>query len=216
LNSLRELFTRESRVLELGGGDGYQAKVISDLGCSVDSIDIQIPETDPVYPVRKYDGVNIPFEASHFDIVYSSNVLQHVEHLPDLLAETKRVMTQNGKAIHTLPSTAWRFWTSLCQLPYSAEKLRQRKYSPAYALRQAFSIRPQGRFPNAIAELYYFGRTYWKSVFAKAGFSVTSVLANGIFYTGQMMYEISVPTREKLARFLGSASNVYVLKKTFI
>lgn len=50
-----------------------------------------------------FDGINIPFPDSYFDIIISSQVFEHVEHLDELLNEISRVLKQNGKMFITMP-----------------------------------------------------------------------------------------------------------------
>jgi 2-polyprenyl-3-methyl-5-hydroxy-6-metoxy-1,4-benzoquinol methylase len=98
------------RVLELGGGDGFQASVLAVWGCRVVSVDLpDRPRRDPPYfSVLDYDGQHLPFALGTFDAVFSSNVLEHIESLPWVLAETRRVLRPNGLAVHLVPSTACR------------------------------------------------------------------------------------------------------------
>src|ERR1039457_2737755 len=108
LQPLKEYFPSGSRVLELGGGSGFQAWILSSWGCHVHSIDIAT-RPDPVtqrygrqyFAVTTYDGHSIPFADSSFDIVYSSHMLQAVE-LDSMLAEIARVLRPGGIAIHVL------------------------------------------------------------------------------------------------------------------
>ena len=65
-------------VLEVGGGSGFQAAIISAYVKNCVSIDVrQHPE--PQYPIHLYDGTIIPFGGASFDVIFSSNVLEHVQ-----------------------------------------------------------------------------------------------------------------------------------------
>ena len=59
----------------------------------------KIEEPEIEYPVTKYDGVNLPFENETFDIIYSSNVLTHVQDLKLLLEDMKRVLKKKGAIV---------------------------------------------------------------------------------------------------------------------
>src|SRR6185436_17362644 len=66
------------RVLELGGGNGLQARLLHEHGCVVTSVDVpgrQRPEVQH-FPVEDYDGIHVPAEDASFDAVFSSNVLE--------------------------------------------------------------------------------------------------------------------------------------------
>ena len=72
------------------------------------------------FPVPDYDGQRIPFSDESFDLVFSSNVLEHVNDVGSLLTESRRVLCREGMAIHILPSPYWRIWTSLAHYVYVA------------------------------------------------------------------------------------------------
>lgn len=108
--------TATDHVLEIGGGSGFQAALISEVVASCVSIDVRRhPESR--HPVTIYDGRTIPFEDSSFDVIFSSNVLEHVIDLDGLLGECARVLKPGGVMFHIVPSATWRIWTSLTYYP---------------------------------------------------------------------------------------------------
>ncbi|MBA3442758.1 MAG: class I SAM-dependent methyltransferase, partial [Pyrinomonadaceae bacterium] len=120
IETVRFFFSPCKRVLEIGGGSGYQAGLIAFWGCDVVSIDLPdrpVPQAR-FYPVLDYDGINIPFANESFDIIFSSNVLEHIQLLPPICAEMRRVLKAEGLAIHLVPSSAWRLWTNLSHYIY--------------------------------------------------------------------------------------------------
>ena len=50
-----------------------------------------------------YDGKTIPFEANHFDSVFSSEVLEHVFNPDEILKEINRVLKPGGHILLTCP-----------------------------------------------------------------------------------------------------------------
>lgn len=50
-----------------------------------------------------YDGKHLPFEDESFDVIFSSEVFEHVFNLPELLLEIRRVIKPGGKLIFTCP-----------------------------------------------------------------------------------------------------------------
>lgn len=50
-----------------------------------------------------YNGTTLPFEASYFDAVYSSEVVEHIFNLPEILFELNRVLRVGGKLLFTFP-----------------------------------------------------------------------------------------------------------------
>lgn len=108
-------YTQSGRLLEIGAGTGFQSKLFSEHGYSVEAVDLENSDysADLVYPVTFYDGETLPFENDSFDILFSSNVLEHIVQLESFQTEMARVLKRDGVAIHILPSGSWRFWTTL-------------------------------------------------------------------------------------------------------
>jgi SAM-dependent methyltransferase len=218
-----------ARLLEIGGGDGFQASLLASSGYDVESIDIE-PSPSTHFNVRFYRGPTLPFGADEFDCVYSSNVLEHVKDLAFLNSEIRRVLKRGGKAIHVMPSTAWRFWTNLMHYPYVVKfaLTRQpsigithtdlasasdvvRKRGVLGAIRRAVFPGAHGEYSSSLEELYTFSRSRWKRVFRENGFDVMQIQPGGLFYTGYgLMSGASMTTRRRLATRLGSATHIYV------
>ena len=105
-----------ARVLEIGGGTGYQARRLHEAGFNVTSIDVAhgtYASSELEFPVQPYDGRHFPFPDASFDIVFSSNVLEHIPDLAQTHRETVRVLQPGGYCVHVLPTGSWRFWTNL-------------------------------------------------------------------------------------------------------
>lgn len=229
----RDVFPKPGRILELGGSDGFQARILADGGWNVASIDVanRPKRATAHFPVQDYDGHRIPFEDESFDGVFSSNVLEHIPHLAEILAETRRVLRPGAVAVHLLPSPAWRFWTIVSHYPYLVNRLATKLFSandahaPASApaaeasssrsiFLRAAGLVPHGEYPNAVAELYYFSRSRWVREFRGSGFDVVSCTSGNVFYTGHLLLpSLDVALRRKLASVLGSACHVFVLRK---
>ncbi|MEW5886685.1 MAG: class I SAM-dependent methyltransferase [Pseudomonadota bacterium] len=229
---VRRHFRPERRVLEIGGGSGYQASLIASTGAAVESIDVA-PGTETHFPVRLYGGGALPFPDQYFDVVFSSNVLEHIPDLDLSLAEIRRVMKPDALAIHILPTPAWRAWTSLSHYIHIGRRivgvLAGRGYAaraspvPAVtavgprgwrALRRLLADGPHGEYPSALAELWYFSRRRWRQLFFDHGFELLEDWPSGIFYTGYGIFPaLSVERRRKLAGVLGSATRVFIMRK---
>jgi ubiquinone/menaquinone biosynthesis C-methylase UbiE len=201
-----------SRVLELGAGTGAQAKALAQKGFDVVAIDLAASAyaQDRIFPVIDYDGHHIPVPSSSIDIVFSSNVLEHVPHIQSLLLECRRVLAPNGYSVHLMPSVAWRLWTfavgplaaikSLLKLVADISKI-----SPA---RKRKKVR--AHLKTALAALLPLAHGI-----AREGFSeIWTFSALGLFYTGHMLLgrRLSLAHRKSLARVFGSAANIYVVR----
>ena len=224
------------RVLEIGGGTGYQARQLSEDGFEVESIDIHDSNyaDQHVFQVAPYDGKHIPFPDKSFDVIFSSNVLEHVSDLPYLQVEIKRVLRPDGICIHLMPTPSWRFWTNIAhyveliqRLCGLAPGLLPRSFS-RQAIRDTFSVLHMmssttnqyaivprhGETGNAFSEIVLFSTENWITTFTRHGFVVNEVTATGLFYTGHMILGpwLSISARRKLSRLLGSACAIYVVR----
>ena len=102
-----------AKILEIGAGTGWQARELAARGYEVSAIDIPTSNHGQarIWPIIDFDGRFIPFPDKSFDIVYSSNVLEHVEDIKTLNTEIARVLRIGGTAIHYVPTSAWRAWS---------------------------------------------------------------------------------------------------------
>lgn len=229
-------FGSGSRILEIGGGTGYQAKRLTEDGYQVESIDI--PDSNYVtqqeFPVRAYDGRNIPFAENSFDIVFSSNVLEHVADLNYLQNEIKRVLKQDGVCVHVMPTGAWRFWTNIAHYVELGQRLaglvprlipngmtKQARNDSLNVLRlmvdtaRHYAVIPRhGETGNAVSEIFTFSAFRWKRHLKAEGFVIDEATPTGLFYTGHMVFgqKLSVALRQLIAKFLGSACVIYVVR----
>jgi SAM-dependent methyltransferase len=217
------------RVLEIGGGNGYQARELTSWGCPTSSIDLaDRPAGERYFPVDDYDGMHIPFPDGAFDRVFSSCVLEHVSALPPLLGEIRRVLKPAGLAVHVVPSPVWRLSHSLAHYGYLVKYLlgfrgnlgvapagamvRERGW--LWAVRLAMLSPAHGDYPNAVAELYYYSKSRWTSVFRKNGFEILEIARNGLFYTGyDLLPALSPIARSQLANVLGSSMYVFATRR---
>ncbi len=235
VETVRSRFSPGKRVLEIGGGSGYQASVLASWGCNVVSIDLlnrPVPQTR-FYPVLDYDGVNFPFANESFDIIFSSNVLEHIQPLPPIFTEMRRVLKAEGVALHLVPSSAWRLWTNISHYIYLLKRLSGRRHfipgvatAPSttetlkrnnlvYLLKRMLIAGPHGEYPTALSELYYFSKRRWQKVFDENGFETKHIIGNNLFYTGYgLLPGIPLKTRHTMARFMGSACHIYVTQKS--
>mgnify|MGYP005654211001 CR=1 FL=1 len=111
LRDLRQVFAEMpldgiSRVLELGAGDGVQTTVLRGMFPKVTPVDIA-PSGD-VAGMIIADAADLPFEDDSFDLIFSSNVLEHVEQLDVAFNEMKRVLAPGGMMIHSMPTGTWK------------------------------------------------------------------------------------------------------------
>lgn len=113
------------RILEIGGGTGFQARLLAERGFEMVSIDVAQSNyaDDRVFPVVEYDGTSIPFTDRSFDVVFSSNVLEHVKDYSSLHREICRVLKPGGFCLHAMPTGGWSFWTIVTHYLSAGQRL---------------------------------------------------------------------------------------------
>jgi SAM-dependent methyltransferase len=232
LESVRKWFRRGAWVVDVGAGSGLQANIIASWGCRVLPVDIQTCPSSSYCTVVRYDGTSLPAPTKAMDIVFSSNVLEHVEDSSRnlLLKEVIRVLKPDGLFICILPSAAWRLWTSAAHYVFAVEYLCGRRAvagGDAPNLRDAAAgmgyrrlvtrmliPRPHGVDRTSLAELISFQATRWIGLLEKGGFQLLEQESNGLFYTGyNVLPRLGVRSRVRLASILGSACHAFVLRK---
>ncbi len=219
-------FPAAGRVLEIGAGAGWQARCFADRGYEVQATDIEDPRYawERIFPITAYDGVHLPFPDGHFDVVYSSSVLEHVHDLDGLCCEMDRVLSREGMLVHVLPTASWRWWSNWTQVsevwPQVRGELARSDLSGARRLRAVLAAiwyngLPQrhGEKGNAWTEIYWFSRFRWRPYFRRAGFRVLRMIPNRLFYTGASLLgsRLSPTVRRRLSYILGSPSLLYIL-----
>lgn len=221
-----------SRILEFGAGTGEQARSLSLRGYEIEAIDLaqSTYSQSRVYPVCDYDGSNIPLSDGSVDIIFSSNVLEHIEDLPKTMSEFKRVLRPGGYCVHILPSVAWRFWTFISGYLIALTAtigiffevvriiFRLKRYKPLGKFLRLIvdCLLPSGHGTSVegISELWTYSIKSWNSKFLKNGFRPKTSRPSGLFYTGHMLIgaRLSAEKRKLISKVLGSATNVFIVE----
>jgi SAM-dependent methyltransferase len=102
---------RGDRALDLGCGAGELTAVLADAGAGPVGVDVaeaalararsRHPQLD--FRLAPIDGP-LPFEDGSFDLVWSSEVVEHVADTARWLLEVRRVLAQGGRLLLTTPS----------------------------------------------------------------------------------------------------------------
>ena len=200
LNEIKKYLPNKKRLLEIGAGTGFQAKILESWGFEVKAVDINISNyrNNKLFDIKVYDGVNLPFDNSQFSIIFSSNVFEHIKDINNILNEISRVSKKNATIILLMPSSSWRIWTSLTDF-----------------IKHWYSRKHGVHSNNFIDEIYYFSRNWWIKKLSHIDYRMEYVSSNNIFYTGNSLLGDLLPIkfRRKLSSLIGSSCNLYILKK---
>lgn len=232
-----------AKILEIGAGTGWQARELAARGYEVSAIDIPTSNHGQarIWPIIDFDGRFIPFPDHSFDIVYSSNVLEHVEDIKTLNTEIARVLRGGGTAIHYVPTSAWRAWSLAVFYPallrdgfrrmrINLATRRADGTAPAVSPHRSSSTgqrsllakilrrivpHAHGAVGTCISELSRFSRQSWDNFFSASGWAVASYALNGLFLTGDMIFgaRLSTERRKRLSHIFGCTAHLYVLKR---
>lgn len=101
-----KLDLRDKQTLDIGCGGGLLAEEFARLGCQVTGIDPSEPSLATARAHARQSGLEIayrqgvgeqlPFADASFDLVYCCDVLEHVNDLEQVIAETARVLKPGG------------------------------------------------------------------------------------------------------------------------
>lgn len=223
IDVLARHFPPGARILEIGAGTGEQARELCRRGFVVTAVDVPTSEygRDRVFEVLDYDGKRLPFPSASFDVVFSSNVMEHLEDLPAMLAEMRRVLKPGGYCVHAMPTPAWRIGTAVAGYADALFYVKRKVSLPARpplgkllrGIARRMIPRRHGVRGNSLTELWFFRAATWRRVFRENGFEVREERPMGLFYSGYHVLgeRLSTRARQSLARVFGSACRVYVV-----
>lgn len=106
---LKKYGAGSKHVLDLGCGDGRGLDEVRKFIPEAAYVGVDI-EVSPEVSSRirddgeflTYDGVNLPFEDQTFDLVYSSQVFEHIRHPDQVASEVRRVLKPGGWFVGSL------------------------------------------------------------------------------------------------------------------
>jgi SAM-dependent methyltransferase len=94
---------RAARVMDLGCGPGDSIDLFRAVDPAVSWVGVDIEESPEVARRTRtdadfvtFDGRRLPFDDASFELVYCKQVLEHVEHPRELIAEVARVLMPGG------------------------------------------------------------------------------------------------------------------------
>lgn len=225
------------KVLELGCGTGIQTILLASRADQVIATDYtseRFPDNLPSnVQFMAMDAQNLrQFKDGEFDLVFSSNLLEHLPQVDSCLAECRRVLARGGIAIHTVPNNLWKLFylllyypslmrtacTKLCGRFVMSDRTSHLQQTRALNdnLRDVRRLRwtrhlfpsPHGISSSHWREWFAWRERTWCQRFEHAGFQLDSI-ARLPFYYG---HDIFIRSIHRAGNRLGlSASTAYIL-----
>jgi SAM-dependent methyltransferase len=219
----------------VGAGDGHMSRLLSEAGFDVLSTDPE-PRQPLEYDVRQMNAYELKCEDSAYDLVVSSNVLEHIPDLERACAEMKRILKKDGVMVHSVPTVWCNFVTMLVQpmayfrnmylfftgkLEIKVDKSNSRaKQVLIYIAKVLWNVlnplrlimsRGHGVSRSRIRALCIWRRSYWQRRFGEYGIKVLSVQRVPYLYSMHKLFPFKMDSlRRRLGRRYGSV-DIYVL-----
>ena len=176
-----------------------------------------------------------------FDIVFSSNVLEHVTDMDGLNTEIVRVLKPTGTAIHFVPTSIWRTLSLLAHYPALARDTAGRAFgrtqvnppragveessSPVVAVSSRETTlqkivrrsvpRLHGSEGTPLGELRRFSKPQWDRFFARHGWHTIGYERSAMILSGETLLGDRLPlgSRRSIAAQIGGSAHLYILKR---
>lgn len=195
--------------LELGAGNGGQSEILSTACDKLICTDVDpdshkwmsgssfLDRQKHNVEYRVVDAQDLSeFDDGTFDLIFSSNMLEHVPDVMTCLAECRRVLKKDGVMLHSMPGRAWKVFHHLLMFV--------RLFPRVWRL-----PRIHGVSKSHFRELYEFGPNVWADKFSAADLYVEDIIGMP-FYVGHGNRFVPLT---KLGNKLGlSATFLFVVK----
>lgn len=233
----------DKSLLEIGAGSGYQLEMLRHKVAEALGVDISESNYAEVRSasVILYDGHHLPFDAQRFDVIFSSNTLEHIPHLEEIHQEFKRVLKPGGVCIHVVPTHHWKlrqilgfylllpvtFWRRFFSHKKGQNSVQpaQNHSSPAtevvkspkstvQKLRNLLLPEHHGERGNVFSEFFFFRPQWWKNHFEQNQWEILKNEGLGLFYSpyGFLGARLPVQLRKSLSKLLGSSCQLFIIR----
>ena len=229
--------------LEMGAGNGFQSGIIVNFCDKLISTDLN---SDRLYSTASHpqierlvldaEVVGDSFDVDSFDLIYSSNLLEHLPDVDRCLSGCYKILKSDGIFVNILPNPYWRLLSSSLHYPIkllrlfnllrtrllssnqgSQNKARKSQGNNLKVARRKRSFidflipPPHGVSADSFREIFAFRKRRWKRTFERNNFEVIDVL-NGPISSG---YGLGFDRIKSVLESLGASTEyIYILRKT--
>ena len=109
LKNNQNFLNKKINILEFGSGNGFQIPYLKKIG-KVTASDIYTSQGIKAMPDVNFTECSItdtPFAEKQFDLIFSSQVIEHIEGLPAAFAEMKRIGKDGCIYAFSVPTNIW-------------------------------------------------------------------------------------------------------------
>lgn len=138
--------------LDVGCRDGYFSEILKTYGYRVVSIDIEKNYSD----CQLIDANKpLPFANESIDLIWCSEVIEHLIHPQATINESRRVLKPTGQAIFTTPNSDFWLYKFLRPFGFTPQKLQNPTHLHFFNLADIKNFQPTaiyGFFPYAVVK----------------------------------------------------------------
>jgi SAM-dependent methyltransferase len=137
--------------LDIGCRDGYWSKWLESQGYKVTSLDIE-----PHYrgAIKHNIETGLPIKRNSFDIIFCTEVIEHLHNPKFVIKEIDRVLKKKGKSVLTTPNSNWFFYWILKPFGVSPASLQNADHKQFFTFSSVKKLCKNykifGYFPYAI------------------------------------------------------------------
>ncbi len=102
-----------------------------------------------------YDGKHLPFPDNHFNSIFSTEVVEHIFNLPEILKELSRVLKPGGKILITCPF-------AICEHEVPNDFARYTSFAMKHMMESnGFTVLQLDKAGNSVETIWQLRLTYW-------------------------------------------------------
>ena len=221
--------------LELGCGDGKGSRKLEYwctrlLATDCDIGKVAVNGTEKITFLALDAAGSYPYEAGSFELVFSSNLLEHLSNAEICLKECARVLKPGAYAVHLVPSRTWKVFNLLLFYPVVVRDVLSTKdilegnnipevsqlddnLRPTNRVRSCWQRvipRTHGHSSSHLREFGEWSEKRWLAAFERSGLQVVQIVRLPFYYG----YGFAFPWVLRLGNRLGlSSSTAFVLRK---